>query len=110
MNVVTDRIDFEHVAALALSQSRSLVPQWLPNGRLHGHEFRIGGLDGAPGESLSVNLNSGLWSALVHSLDRIRNDFSPGRLCNDPLATDGFRASGRQHPVQDRHADGSLGL
>src|SRR5215213_5197026 len=62
MNVVTDRIDFEHVAALALSQSRSLVPQWLPNGRLHGHEFRVGGLDGAPGESLSVNLNSGLWS------------------------------------------------
>jgi putative DNA primase/helicase len=62
MNVMTGHINFESVAALALSQSRSLVPQWLPNGRLHGHEFRVGGLDGAPGESLSVNLNSGLWS------------------------------------------------
>ena len=31
-------------------------------------------------------------------------------LSNDLLATDRFRASGRQHPVQDRHANGSLGL
>src|SRR3954452_21654552 len=62
MNAMTGHINFESVAALALSQSRSLVPQWLPNGRLHGQEFRVGGLDGAPGESLSVNLNSGFWS------------------------------------------------
>jgi hypothetical protein len=34
----------------------------------------------------------------------------PGLLSNDPLAADRFRASGRQHPVQDRHANGSLGL
>ena len=39
-----------------------------------------------------------------------REDPSPKPLCGDLLATDGFRASGRQHPVQDRHADGSLGL
>ena len=31
-------------------------------------------------------------------------------LCDDPLGTDRLRASSRQHPVQDRHADGRLGL
>ena len=29
---------------------------------------------------------------------------------DDTLATDGFRASGRQHLVQDRDADASFGL
>jgi len=48
--------------------------------------------------------------ALVHSVDGGRDDPSPGPLCDDPLATDGFRASCQQHPVQDGHADGSLGL
>lgn len=55
-------VDFQSIASLALSQSRSLVPQWLPNGKLHGAEYRCGGLDGSPGESFSVNLNRGLWS------------------------------------------------
>ena len=48
--------------------------------------------------------------ALVHSVDGGRDDPSPGPLCDDPLATDRFRASCQQHPVQDDHADGSLGL
>ena len=33
---------------------------------------------------------------------------SPKLLRDDRLATDGVRAPGRQHPVQHRHADGSL--
>jgi len=48
--------------------------------------------------------------ALVHSVDGGRDNPSPGPLCDDPLATDGFRASCQQHPVQDGHADSSLGL
>jgi hypothetical protein len=35
---------------------------------------------------------------------------NPKLLHDDRLATDGIRASGRQHPVQHSHADGSLGL
>jgi hypothetical protein len=31
-------------------------------------------------------------------------------LCDDRLAADRFWASNRQHPVQDRRADSSLGL
>ena len=41
--------------------------------------------------------------------ERARAPFPEG-LCDDPLATDRVRASGRQHPIQDRHADSSLGL
>lgn len=55
-------VDFQSIASLALSQSRSLVPSWLPNGKLHGAEYRCGGLDGSPGESFAVNLNRGAWS------------------------------------------------
>ena len=35
---------------------------------------------------------------------------NPKLLRDDRLATDGVRASGCQHPVQHRHADGRLGL
>ncbi len=35
---------------------------------------------------------------------------NPRLLCDDRLATDGIWASRCQHPVQHRHADGSLGL
>jgi len=35
---------------------------------------------------------------------------NPKLLRDDRLATDGSRASGRQHPVQHRHANGSLSL
>jgi hypothetical protein len=34
----------------------------------------------------------------------------PDLLCDDRLGTDGSRASGRQHAVQDRDAGGSLAL
>jgi len=34
----------------------------------------------------------------------------PKLLRDDRLATDRIRAPGRQHPVQHRHADGSLSL
>ena len=35
---------------------------------------------------------------------------NPGLLCDDRMATDGIRASGRQHPIEYHYADGSLGL
>jgi hypothetical protein len=48
--------------------------------------------------------------ALVHMQDGARNDLHPDRLCDDAHATDGVRASRRQHLVQYSHADGCLGL
>jgi hypothetical protein len=48
--------------------------------------------------------------ALVHLAHRECDDYSLGGLCDGPLATEGSRASGRQHHVQDSHTDCSLGL
>ena len=50
------------------------------------------------------------YMALVHFADGGRDDPSPELLCDGPLKADRFRASSRQHPVQDRRSDGSLGL
>jgi hypothetical protein len=48
--------------------------------------------------------------ALVHSVDGGRGDPQSRQLCDARLTTDRVRASSRHHLVQDRHADGSLGL
>jgi len=47
---------------------------------------------------------------LVHFLKEGEMTPNPDLLSDDWLATDRSRASGRQHPVQHRHADGSFGL
>ena len=36
--------------------------EWFPNGRQVGREFKVGNLAGEPGQSLSINLDTGLWS------------------------------------------------
>jgi hypothetical protein len=48
--------------------------------------------------------------ALVHLPEGERSGASSEPLCDDPPETDRFRAPGRQHPIKDRHADGSLCL
>jgi hypothetical protein len=49
--------------------------------------------------------------ALVHVwTDQRRDSPNPKLLCDARLATDGIRASHRQHPVQHHYADGSFSL
>ena len=52
------------------------------------------------------------WSvmALVHLPEGGRSGASSEPLCDDPPETGRFRAPGRQHPIKDRQADGSLCL
>lgn len=54
-------IDFAALAARLLQRSRSLLEEWFPEGKLHGHEYRVGSLRGEPGESLGVNVETGAW-------------------------------------------------
>lgn len=54
-------IAFETLAAHLITRSVELLQQWFPNGRRIGREFCIGDLQGNPGQSLKVNLDSGLW-------------------------------------------------
>lgn len=55
-------INFQALAADLLARADTLVPSWLPGGRRRGHEWVCGNLRGEPGDSCSVNLNTGLWA------------------------------------------------
>lgn len=54
--------DFDGTARAALSQAHDLLPRWFPAGRMFGREFVVGDLSGTPGESLSINTQTGQWS------------------------------------------------
>lgn len=53
---------FETIAKAALGQSVQLLERWLPAGRLVGHEYHVGNLQGEPGESLRINTRTGRWA------------------------------------------------
>jgi putative DNA primase/helicase len=55
-------LDFAALAARLLSDARGLLPSWLPAGKFQGHEFKVGNLGGEPGDSLSININTGRWA------------------------------------------------
>ena len=54
-------IDFDRINQAAIGSLESLLCEWFPAGRKDGHEFRVGSINGEPGSSLSINLNTGVW-------------------------------------------------
>lgn len=46
---------------ILLAQLPGLLSHWLPGGKLNGREYRCGSIRGEPGNSLSVNIQSGVW-------------------------------------------------
>lgn len=54
-------IDFDAVDAGLLARADTLIPEWFPQGKRRGHEWVVGSLQGEPGDSLSINLKTGVW-------------------------------------------------
>lgn len=54
-------IDFEGLSASLLARADTLLPSWLPAGKRRGSEFVVGNLAGDAGESLSINMQTGIW-------------------------------------------------
>jgi putative DNA primase/helicase len=54
--------DFEALASQLLAHAETLVPEWLNYGKRRGHEWVCGDVQGNPGESFSVNLQTGKWA------------------------------------------------
>ena len=52
-------IDFNLIKQTAALRSEELLREWYPEGKVRGHEFLIGGLEGEPGKSMSINLTKG---------------------------------------------------
>ena len=55
-------IPFEQIQSVSLAQAERLLAEWFPNGRRFGKEFKVGNIQGDPGESLSINLYKGVWA------------------------------------------------
>ena len=55
------QLPVDQIRTAALAQAATLLREWFPNGKVRGREFKIGSLAGEPGESLSINLDTGLW-------------------------------------------------
>ena len=55
-------INFERLAQSLLSRIREILPNWLSGGRIVGHEYTCGSIQGGPGDSCKVNLNTGKWA------------------------------------------------
>lgn len=60
-------IPFEAIRAASLRQAQYLLAEWFPNGRRIGSEFKIGNIQGDPGESLSISLATGKWADFAGS-------------------------------------------
>jgi len=57
-----NKLDFKDIARTALSHALSICERLLPGGKLRGREWVCGDLRGGPGESLSVNTQTGRWA------------------------------------------------
>jgi putative DNA primase/helicase len=68
-------INIQEISSYALSKYPDLLFQWIPSGRIHGHEFKCGSVQGEPGDSLSVNVRTGMWA-----------DFSTNDRGGDPVS------------------------
>ena len=56
------KIDFEQIGAAVLTACPGLLLSWFPRGKVVGHEFEIGNLQGDAGKSLKINFRTGRWS------------------------------------------------
>lgn len=52
---------------LLISMMPGLLSDWLPGGRILGHEYKCGNKYGGPGDSMSVNVYTGIWKDFADS-------------------------------------------
>lgn len=94
---MSGNIDFSFIARHALAQSTSILQRLFPMGRLEGHEYRVGDLNGnKPGKkgSLSININTGMWA-----------DFATGQSGGDLISLLAARDGMSQKDAAEEIAD-----
>lgn len=60
-NTPSGRASFDETAGELLKRAELVVGHLLPQGRREGHEWKCGDLHGSKGDSLSVNIKTGVW-------------------------------------------------
>lgn len=56
-----NQIDFEGLGKALLADALRLCTQWLPGGHLRGNEYCCSDIRGGPGDSMKVNIKTGMW-------------------------------------------------
>ena len=59
--LANNSIDFEEINAKLLTNIEGYCHQWLPGGKVKSGQYRIGGIDGSLGSSMSINIRTGQW-------------------------------------------------
>jgi len=59
--VSENNIDFKGLAAQLMAGAEDFLIRLFPQGKKNGHEWEVGSLDGNPGDSLKINIRTGLW-------------------------------------------------
>ena len=54
-------MDFAGLAARLLQEAPGLMAAWLPGGHIRGREYECANLQGGKGQSLKINMQTGLW-------------------------------------------------
>ena len=65
-----DWIDIPDLAKKLQLRAENILSKWFPNGKKHGNEILVGSLSGESGQSLRINLDTGLWGDFSNSTDR----------------------------------------
>lgn len=55
------KINFDNLESLLQSRTLNYLTQWLPGGKLVGHEYACGSIRGEAGSSFKYNVNTGKW-------------------------------------------------
>ena len=56
-----DSINFDELNARLIGHAEHYCHKWLPGGKVKGNSYRMGGIDGSLGSSLSISLKTGKW-------------------------------------------------
>jgi len=56
-----NQLDFDDINAKLIGSAEAHCHSWLPGGKVKGGQYRIGGIDGSIGSSMSINLRTGQW-------------------------------------------------
>src|SRR5262249_26766866 len=61
-------MNFDEINRVALSRYPDLLTEWLPSGQMQGREYQCGNIQGLPGKSLKINVDSGRWADFAGDL------------------------------------------
>jgi len=59
--IQSNQIDFDEINAKLIQNAEAYCHKWLPGGKVKGGNYRIGGIDGSLGSSMSINIRTGQW-------------------------------------------------